>query len=718
MELWERAEALDALDGLLRDSAQGGRIALVAGEAGIGKSVLLSEFARRCGVRARVLWGACDRLVTPRVLGPLHDIGRQAGGELAERLRTAGARDAVFAALLDELSGPVQRQRPVVVLEDMHWADEATLDLLVFLGRRIDRLPALLVVTYRDDEIGVEHPLRGALAALPKAIVRRVLLAPLSGECVARQAERAGHDPRLVGELTGGNPLLVTELLDADAGTVPASVKDLILDRLRAVAEPARDLAQLVAVIPTRADGALVADKIDLVEQCVAAGVLVAEGDGARFRHELLRTAVEDSLSPIRRARLHRQVLEALSGMDGIDPGRLVHHARHAHDEAAVLRFGRIAGDEAAQQGAHREAAEHYRVAVPHSGQLPDPQRAALLEAYAREAYLVGQVGEGLAAGRAALAVRRSLDEIERVGENLRFISRMAWFAGDAGLARSAALEAVTTLLALPPGRQLAMAYSNQSQLHLLAYELDEAFEHGVRATTLADELGDPETATHAQVNVGTVELSRGVPGAVETLEQAFQRADRHGFAETAVRALTNLAGVTSGELQRYGAAEPLADRALAYVAARDLDGIGGIARGFRATIRFARGDWAARSPTPTRRSTVRRRSGSTPSCRLSCGDACGPPAARRRRSRRWTKRTGRRAASATSSRWYRWRPPARSTSCGRATSIAPGPRPSAACGWQWVCGTGSTSRSWRTGSGERAARCPTGWRRGTRTRW
>ena len=103
----------------------------------------------------------------------------------------------------------------MVVVEDAHWADEATLDWLAFLGRRIDRLSALLFVTYRNDEVGPDHPLRGVLAALPNAVVRRVPIEPLSQDCVSEQARQAGRDGESVYQLAGGNPLLVTELLKA-----------------------------------------------------------------------------------------------------------------------------------------------------------------------------------------------------------------------------------------------------------------------------------------------------------------------------------------------------------------------------------------------------------------------------------------------------------------------------------------------------------------------
>lgn len=337
MELWERSGTLELLGGVLAESVREGRVVVVGGEAGVGKSVVVGEFLRRVEVGGWVVFGGCDRLVTPRVLGPLRDIGRQVGGGLAERLAAGGSREEVFGAFWEVISevGP----RAVVVVEDAHWADEGTLDWLVWVGRRIAQVPVLLVVTYRDDEVGAEHPLRGVLAGLPSAVTRRVSLGPLSRECVAREAVGAGWDAEVVYRLSGGNPLLVTELLKAEGRTVPPTVRDLVLDRLRRLPRGAADVARLVSVVPTRADGAIVADVPELVDVCVDAGVLVASGDGVAYRHELLREAVEDALPPARRTALHRRVLEVLAGVDGVDPGRLVHHATRAGDHAAVLRY-------------------------------------------------------------------------------------------------------------------------------------------------------------------------------------------------------------------------------------------------------------------------------------------------------------------------------------------------------------------------------------------
>ncbi|MBB6476509.1 LuxR C-terminal-related transcriptional regulator [Sphaerisporangium rubeum] len=589
MELWERSGTLELLGGLLAESARGGRVVVVGGEAGVGKSVLVGEFVRRFGVGVRVLRGGCDRLVTPRVLGPLRDIGRQVGGGLAERLAGGASREEVFGGFLDVISGP--GPRPVVVVEDVHWADEGTLDWLVWSGRRIAQVPVLFVVTYRDDEVGADHPLRGALAALPSSVTRRVSLAPLSRECVAREAAGAGWDAEVVHRLSGGNPLLVTELLKAERRTVPPTVQDLILDRLRRLPPGAADLARLVSVVPTRADGVIVADVPELVDVCVDAGVLVPSGDGVAYRHELLREAVEDALPPARRAALHRRVLRLLAGAEGVDPGRLVHHATRAGDHAAVLRYGQVAGAEAARQGAHREAAAHYRAAAPHVERLPAARRAELLEEYALQAYLAGLAEEGLGARRSALAVREESRQPGAAGENLRWISRLAWWSGDTRAAWEAAVRAVAVLEAEPPGRALAMAYSNRSQLHMLAGDGEEAVVWGERARDLADRLGDAETSVHAAINVHTARLLAG-DGSAAGLRDAHERAAGLGLADHAARALVNLA-TTLVQLAEYDAAAPAVEEALAYAVEQDLDGYVQYLLGVRAGVRLVRCDWA-----------------------------------------------------------------------------------------------------------------------------
>jgi DNA-binding CsgD family transcriptional regulator len=598
MELWERSAALALLEDLLRDTANAGRLALVAGEAGIGKSALVQAFAAQCGSRARVLWGVCDPLVTPRASGPLHDIARQAGGALADALDAGSSQSDHFGALIEELSGPGHRPRRVLVVEDVHWADEATLDMLVFLGRRIARLPALLVVTYRDDEVGPEHPLRVALAALPRESVRVVPVTPLSRECVAEQITRAGsvaagRDPGEVYELTGGNPLLVTELLGTDDHAVPATVRHLTLARLRRLSPPARDVARLVSVIPTRTDATILVDVEEAVDECLSAGMLVARGDAVAYRHELLRRAVEGSLSPARRAAQHRHALSLLAGVDGIDPARLVHHARLAGDVPALLRYGVVAAARAAALGAHREAAAHYRAVRPHVDRLNARERMELLEAYAFEAYLAGVAAEGLEPLRAALAERERLGERVRAGDNLRCISRLEWWSGNRDAAIAAAIRATELLETEDPGRELAMAYSNRSQLHMLAYELDPAIEWGERARELAERLGDVETSVHASTNVISAWLGRGDPTAAVAMRRVHADAAAAGLPLHAARALVNLASCLV-ETWEYVAGAAALDDAFAYASAHDLGGFSQYLLGVLAGVRLERCEWDA----------------------------------------------------------------------------------------------------------------------------
>ena len=316
MDLLERASLLEELRGVLAATAAGGRVVLLAGEAGIGKSALVKRFTERQSADARFLLGACDPLLTPRALGPLHDLGRHMGGRLAALLATGSPREQLFAALLDELDRGARPQ--VVVVEDAHWADEATLDLLVFLGRRMDRTRALLIVTYRDDELAVDHPLRTVVGTLPPQAVGRMRLMPLSEAAVAELARRAGRPTAGLRALTGGNPLLVTEVLAAGDAGVPLTVRDLVLARFGGLPADAQEVVRLVAVVPTRAELWLLEEAArpapSAVEAGVSAGLLVAGDESVGLRHELLRQAVEGSLSTLARRALNRRVLEVLAG--------------------------------------------------------------------------------------------------------------------------------------------------------------------------------------------------------------------------------------------------------------------------------------------------------------------------------------------------------------------------------------------------------------------
>lgn len=350
MPLLEREAALADLTAALAAARRGeGRVALVSGGAGLGKTSVVRAFLAGLDAGVAVREGACDDLLTPRPLGPVHDLSRQSGPALARAL-AAGDAQGVFTALLDELAGSAVT---VVVVEDAHWADDASLDALALLARRIDRLPALLVLTYRDDDVPFEAPLRRVLGGLHGPVAVPVALAPLSADAVTRLAGRP-ETGRRVHASTGGNPFFVTELLAAEDEGTPASVSHAVLARVARLPAATRALLDLLAVVPARAEVALL-DALcpqwpDLVVAAEERGLLEWQGDGLAFRHELARRAVEEALPASRARGLHARVLAALRAR-GADPARLVHHAERAGDLDALVDLTPLAARAAAAAG-------------------------------------------------------------------------------------------------------------------------------------------------------------------------------------------------------------------------------------------------------------------------------------------------------------------------------------------------------------------------------
>lgn len=600
MMLLERDDLLADLAAMLDGvGAGGGCVALVMGEAGIGKTSLVERLARQVRADVQVLWGACEALFTPRPLGPLRDIAMQTGGALRRLLDAESARPALFSAFLDLLQQAPGRA--VVILEDVHWADEATLDLIKFLGRRIHLTETLLVVTYREDEVGASHPLRFVLGDLPGPRVRRLRLQPLSEPSVAHLAGQAGYTRPDLHSVTGGNPFFVTEVLAGEADGVPVSVRDAVLARVARLSPAARRVAELVSVVPARAERWLVEEILHLpehaVDECIGLGVLQGDADVLAFRHELARMAVEGSLLPVRCRQLHAQVLAALGARapGSIQVARLVHHASQAGDGAAVLRFAPVAAREAAALNAHREAAAHYASALLHVDRGDREAHAHLLEGRSFECYLTDQTQEALEARRAAVEIRAAQGDAKKHGDNLRWMSRLHWFAGQKAEAEFFAAEAIRVLETIPPGPERAMAYSNRAQLHMLADESDEAVHWGMKAIALAESCGAVETLAHALNNVGSARLMRNDPAGWEPLEKSLHLALEHDLQEHAARAYTNLA-TCAVRGRDYPRATRYLDEGIAYATERDLDSWRLYITAWRARARFEQGDWTGAS--------------------------------------------------------------------------------------------------------------------------
>src|SRR5579863_1224925 len=465
MELLEREQWLtDLTDWLASAAVHGGCTALVAGEAGIGKTALLQTFAQRQkGVR--VLWGACDALFTPRPLAPLHDIARQTQGRLSATLGSGARPDLIFTAALDEF----ERMKTLVVIEDVHWADEATLDLLKYLGRRIHRTHAMLAVTYREDELGPQHPLRLVVGDLPRASTHRISLAPLSEAAVAQLASQAGRSVAGLHGVTGGNPFFVTEALATTGDRVPPTVRDAVLARAARLSPAARQIAELVGLVPGRIEPWLLEQVVGAdepaIDSCLSVGMVRHDDGSLAFRHELARQALEYTLSQRHRQQLHAQVLRVLATRSDIPAARLAHHADGAHHGVEVLRYAPLAASQAAAVGSHREAVAHYQAALRYAENLPALERARFQKQLSYECFLTGDNERAFEAQRAALEIWRAEGQRLEEGDALRSLSRLSWFMGNSAQANDYCTTAIATLEPLPPSPELATAYCNLADL-------------------------------------------------------------------------------------------------------------------------------------------------------------------------------------------------------------------------------------------------------------
>lgn len=546
-DLLERAEQLAALDGFLAEATAGGggRLVFVGGEAGGGKTALLRRFCDRHRASAVVLWGACDGMVTPGPLGPLFDIAAETGGEFAELVSSEARPHQVATALLDGLSA----SRPsIVVLEDLHWADEATLDVVRLLARRVEKVPTIVLASYRDEELARTDPLRIVLGELSTSRgVARLELPRLSPAAVAELAQAHGVDGEDLHRRTNGNPFYVTEVLSSGSESIPATVRDAVLSRSARLSAPARGLLDAVAISPTQVSvgllDALVPDRGDELDECLASGMLVATADGVAFRHELSRLALEEAMPPDRSLELHRRALAALISTAGPtrDLALIGHHAEAAGDAAAVLRFAPAAAARAASLSAHREAAAQYARALRFAAGLPPPELAELFEHRADECFLTGELTAAILAQESALAQRRIAEDGRAAGDCLRSLSRLYRFVGRTDDAERVGMEAVDGLSREGPSRELAMAYLNLGHLFAVAEDADRALTWSAKGARLGERLDDPEALAYARINTGAVQLITEEKEAPAELLEGLDLALRAGLEEHAGRAYLNL---------------------------------------------------------------------------------------------------------------------------------------------------------------------------------
>ena len=581
--LLEREELLSTLSALLADAADGrGALVLLAGEAGVGKTAVVRRFCDEHEGQTDVWSGDCEPLFTPRALAPFRGVAEGGPHEVVEALLAAA-----------------DTARPLVlVLEDVHWADEATLDVIRLLPRELERRGVLAIATFRDTELDRTHPLRivvGELAS--KRPVTRLSVEPLSEEAVAVLAESAGLDAAELYRKTSGNPFFVTEVLAAGGAAIPATVRDAVLARAARLTGDARCVLDAVAVAPPRVEvwllDALAGDSASALAECLGSGMLVERLGAVAFRHELARIAIEESLEPRRRDSLHRRALVALASPPIGEPDvvRLSHHADAVRDGEAVLRYAPAAAELASASRAHREAAEQLRRALQFEDALSPNERAELLERYSDACFLTDRCGDAIDAVNRVLDVYRAVGDRYKEGEALSLLSRLQMCPGSVTEAEPAGVQAVEILEEFAPGASLALAYANLAAISMNREDADATALWVSRAIELAERIGDTNAHAHALNSLGTMDYLRGGSSARATGDRSIEFALATGDEIHIMRAYSNLTWAATRN-RDYALAEALLELGLARCTEPDFDLWRLQMCAQHAVIRLEQGNW------------------------------------------------------------------------------------------------------------------------------
>ncbi len=598
MELIERAGFLTSLRERFENVVSGeGHCVVISGEAGIGKTSLVRAFCKEVKNDCKIYQGTCDALFSPRPLAPLYDIVWQMRSDRWEDSANIADRAGLFARLFHELRS--LKEATVILIEDIHWADEATLDFIKFLARRITQLRCLFVVTYRDNEIHSHHPLKHVLGQLNPDSFTRMQLPPLSRQAVEKMAEEKGYRGEDVYYISGGNPFYVNEILASYSPGIPDNIKDSILSVYNLLDEKTKQIWQILSVLPTGFEIKYL-EKIEpqyaaAIENCLDYKVLISKDEVIFFKHELYRRTIETSLSPLVRIALNKRILDLFleNFEQDHETERIIHHAKNANQYELVMKYAPLAARQAASVGAHVEASRLYLSAIEYYRGNEKEKLIQFYEPYAYECYLTNQVKEAIIYTGKSLNIWREKEDIEKIGNCLRFLSRLWWFDGNRKKAEMYATQAIEALENQPSSTAKAMAYSNLSQLKMLSDQTAECLVWGEKAIEMAREIGDEETLSHALNNVGLVQMrvQSSRKKGMELLQQSLAIALKNSFDDHAARAFVNFAS-NAVEMRDYSFARKRLEEGIQYCEERDLDVYSSYLLAYKARFHLATGDW------------------------------------------------------------------------------------------------------------------------------
>jgi DNA-binding CsgD family transcriptional regulator/tetratricopeptide (TPR) repeat protein len=586
--LLERDGELHRLRAALDAAVAGrGRVVFVGGEAGIGKTALVEHFAEGAVDDVRVAVGRCDALATPRALGPFVDIAGSLG------LEPATERDALLGTLI---AGIRARGPALLVVEDAHWADDATIDLVAMLGRRAVDLRLLLVVTYREDEVGGSHPLHQALGNLATTTgAAWIGLEPLSIDAVGRLAEPYGNPAAELHALTAGNPFYVTETLAAPPGSLSTNVRLAVLARASRLSPAGRRVLDAVAVVPGRAEWWLLEQlchpDIDAVDECLSAGVLRAEGSDLVFRHELARQVIEAELPGADARRLHRTAMSALVARPASDAARVAHHARRAGDDEVLARASAAACGVALARGATREAIDHGERGLALAALMPADDTADLKVHLSTALHSAARSEEAIALAHEAVEHWRAQGDARREAAALNALGAPLVARGRSAEGVQVAERAVFLLESEPPGPELAAAYTRLASLHMLDRDRDAAVAWGERAIALATDVGNAAVLGRALIETGIADVMDSRLEGLDRVRRGIDLGRRQRVPTVVALGLSQI-GSGCGELRRYDLAEPALVEGVAFASEHNLAYIGQYMRSWLARCCFDLGRW------------------------------------------------------------------------------------------------------------------------------
>lgn len=594
----ERGEAIQTLHQLAIDAGAGqGALSLISGEAGIGKTTLLREFRSQYQEDYHFLWGGCDALLTPRVLGPVHDMSIDLGESIQDLLQT----DASITKLLPELVATLTsiRKPVIMIFEDVHWADNATLDLLKCLGRRISALRALLVISYRQHETDPRHALTNLLGDFPQASTTRIELSAISAEGTELLAKHAGRKIEELHAATGGNPFFVTELLADDTwdqGNVPASIQDAIGSRMNRLTQTEQNFLETISVIPHAIEESLIQQLFPengdaLILSCEQKNFLRASNNGKlQFRHELARLGTKSRTSTLWQKKVHKKIADILATNSvNTDFERIAFHAYAAKMGSLVLECAPKAAAIASQAGAHNEAAAHLKTALEFVSGTSIELAATLYENWSYESGLVLIDNEVIDARHKALELWKKLNRADKIGENLRWLSRLHWYMGQSDKANQFTNEAIEVLETTDASTQKAMAYSMKSQFFMLNDRMEEAILWGEKALEIEARCNDPDIRCHALNNIGTAMVFRDNVAGIDHLNESLDLALKHNLHEHAARVYTNMADYAVG-CRNFELAEKTISDGIVFDSNHDLDSWTHYLIGLLAQLRMKQG--------------------------------------------------------------------------------------------------------------------------------